>query len=89
MFISPQNNTSYEVGETISTSVLSSGFTNNDIVIRKITTTIQRYRLKKVVNGIEIIPTEYKNNGEIYIGESSTASFILGEDSYQIDLVEQ
>ena len=88
-FISPQNNTSYEVGETISTSALSSGFTNNDIVIRKTTTTTQRYRLKKVVNGIEVIPTEYKNNGEIYIGESSTASVILGEDSYQIDLVEQ
>lgn len=88
-FISPQNNASYEVGETISTSVLSSGFTNNDIVIRKTTTTTQRYRLKKVVNGIEVIPTEYKNNGEIYIGESSTASVILGEDSYQIDLVEQ
>ena len=88
-FISPQNNASYEVGETISTSALSSGFTNNDIVIRKTTTTTQRYRLKKVVNGIEVIPTEYKNNGEIYIGESSTASVILGEDSYQIDLVEQ
>lgn len=88
-FISPQNNASYEVGETISTSALSSGFTNNDIAIRKTTTTTQRYRLKKVVNGIEIIPTEYKNNGEIYMGESSTVSVILGEDSYQIDLVEQ
>ena len=88
-FISPQNNTSYEVGETISNSALSSGFTNNDIVIRKTTTTTQRYRLKKVVNGIEVIPTEYKNNGEIYMGESSTVSVILGEDSYQIHLVEQ
>ena len=87
--ISPQNNISYEAGETISTSALSSGFTSNDIVIRKITTTTQRYRLKKVVNGIEIIPTEYKNNGEIYMGESSTVLVILGEDSYQIDLVEQ
>lgn len=88
-FVSPQNNTTYEIGETIATSSLSSGFTKNDIVVRKITTTTQQYRLKKVVNGIEVIPTEYKNNGEIYTGESSTASVILGEDSYQIDWIEQ
>ena len=84
-FISPQNNASYEVGETISTSALSSGFTNNDIVIRKTTTTTQRYRLKKVVNGIEVIPTEYKNNGEIYSGESSSSWIMLEEDSYEIN----
>lgn len=88
-FVSPQNNTTYAIGETIATSSLSSGFTKNDIVVRKITTTTQQYRLKKVVNGIEVIPTEYKNNGEIYTGESSTASVILGEDSYKIDWTEQ
>lgn len=79
----------YEIGETISTSSLNSDFTKNDIIVSKTTTTTQQYRLKKVVNGIEVIPTEYKNNGEIYPGESSAASVILGEDSYQIDWIEQ
>lgn len=88
-FVSPQNNMTYEIGETISTSSLNSDFTKNDIIVSKTTTTTQQYRLKKVVNGIEVIPTEYKNNGEIYPGESSTASVILGEDSYQIDWIEQ
>ena len=88
-FVSPENNTTYEIGETIATSSLSSGFTKNDIVVRKITTTTQRYKLKKVINGTEVIPAEYKNNGEIYIGESSAISVILNEDSYEIDCIEQ
>ena len=87
--ISPSSGTSYKVGETIATSNKTSDFTINDIIVQKITTTTQRYRLKKVVNGIEVVPTEYKNNGEIYIGESSVVSVILNEDSYQIDFAEQ
>ena len=87
--ISPSSGISYKVGETIATSDKNSNFTINDIVVQETTTTTQRYRLKKVVNGIEVMPTEYKNNGEIYIGESSSVSVILNEDSYQINCVEQ
>lgn len=85
--VSPLNNTSFEVGETIATISphITTTYTKNDILIKQITTTTKRYRLKKVVNGIEAIPTEYKNNGEIYSGESSSSWILLEEDSYEIN----
>lgn len=85
--VSPLNNTIFEVGETIATisPYLTRTYTKNDILIKQITTTTKRYRLKKVVNGIEVIPTEYKNNGEIYSGESSSSWILLEEDSYEIN----
>ena len=83
--ISPSSGTSYKVGETIATSDKHSNSTINDIVVQETTTTTQRYRLKKVVNGIEVVPTEYKNNGEIYSGESSSSWIMLEEDSYEIN----
>ena len=66
---SPPNGTNFEIGETIATVEphITGSYTRNDILVKKITTTTKRYRLKKVINGIEVVPTEYKNNGEIYI----------------------
>lgn len=87
--ISPLGGTNYEVGETIATSNKTSSLTKYDISVQETTTTTQRYKLKKAINGIEVIPTEYKNNGEIYIGESSAVSIILNEDSYEFDCIEQ
>lgn len=87
--ISPLGDTNYEVGETIATSNKTSSLTKYDISVQETTTTTQRYKLKKAINGIEVIPTEYKNNGEIYIGESSAVSIILNEDSYEFDCIEQ
>ena len=84
---SPSNGTTFEIGETIATisPYITTTYTKNDILIKQITTTTKRYRLKKVVNGIEVIPTEYKNNGEIYSGESSSSWIMLEEDSYEIN----
>lgn len=85
--VSPSNGTNFEIGETISTisPYITTTYTKNDILIKQITTTTKRYRLKKVVNGIEVIPTEYKNNGEIYSGESFSSWAMLEEDSYEIN----
>lgn len=84
---SPPNGTNFEIGETIATvdPHITSSYTQNDILVKKITTTTKRYRLKKVINGIEVVPTEYKNNGEIYSGESSSSWIMLEEDSYEIN----
>ena len=84
---SPPNGTNFEIGETIVTvePCIVGSYTKNDILVKKITTTTKRYRLKKVINGIEVVPTEYKNNGEIYSGESSSSWIMLEEDSYEIN----
>lgn len=89
--VSPPNETNFEVGENIATvdpDILII-YTDNDILVKKITTVTKRYRLKKVVNGIEVVPTEYKNNGEVYSGESSSSWIMLKEDSYEISFTEQ
>lgn len=89
--VSPPNETNFEVGENIATvdpDILTI-YTDNDILVKKITTVTKRYRLKKVVNGIEVVPTEYKNNGEVYSGESSSSWIMLKEDSYEISFTEQ
>ena len=84
---SPPNGTNFEIGETIATvePYITGSYTQNDILVKKITTTTKRYRLKKAINGIEVVPTEYKNNGEIYSGESSSSWIMLEEDSYEIN----
>ena len=84
---SPPNGPTFEIGETIATvdPHITGSYTQNDILVKKITTTTKRYRLKKVINGIEVVPTEYKNNGEIYSGESSSSWIMLEEDSYEIN----
>ena len=85
--VSPPNETNFEVGKNIATvdpDILTI-YTDNDILVKKITTVTKRYRLKKVVNGIEVVPTEYKNNGEVYSGESSSSWIMLEEDSYEIN----
>ena len=84
---SPPNGRNFEIGETIATVEphITGSYTQNDILVKKITTTTKRYRLKKVINGIEVVPTEYKNNGEIYSGESSSSWIMLEEDSYEIN----
>lgn len=84
---SPPNGTNFEIGETIATVEphITGSYTQNDILVKKITITTKRYRLKKVINGIEVVPTEYKNNGEIYSGESSSSWIMLEEDSYEIN----
>ena len=84
---SPPNGTNFEIGETIATVEphITGSYTQNDKKKKKITTTTKRYRLKKVINGIEVVPTEYKNNGEIYSGESSSSWIMLEEDSYEIN----
>lgn len=84
---SPSNGTNFEIGETIATVEphITGSYTRNDILVKKITTTTKRYRLKKVINGIEVVPTKYKNNGEIYSGESSSSWIMLEEDSYEIN----
>ena len=89
--VSPPNETKFEVGKNIATvdpDILTI-YTDNDILVKKITTVTKRYRLKKVVNGIEVVPTEYKNNGEVYSGESSSSWIMLKEDSYEISFTEQ
>lgn len=89
--VSPPNETNFEVGKNIATvdpDILAI-YTDNDILVKKITTVTKRYRLKKVVNGIEVVPTEYKNNGEVYSGESSSSWIMLKEDSYEISFTEQ
>lgn len=89
--VSPPNEINFEVGENIATvdpDILTI-YTDNDILVKKITTVTKRYRLKKVVNGIEVVPTEYKNNGEVYSGESSSSWIMLKEDSYEISFTEQ
>ena len=89
--VSPPNETNFEVGENIATvdpDILTI-YTDNDILVKKITTVTKRYRLKKVVNGVEVVPTEYKNNGEVYSGESSSSWIMLKEDSYEISFTEQ
>ena len=89
--VSPPNETNFEVGKNIATvdpDILTI-YTDNDILVKKITTVTKRYRLKKVVNGIEVVPTEYKNNGEVYSGESSSSWIMLKEDSYEISFTEQ
>ena len=84
---SPPNGTNFEIGETIATVEphITGSYTQNDILDKKITATTKRYTLKKVINGIEVVPTEYKNNGEIYSGESSSSWIMLEEDSYEIN----
>ncbi len=89
--VSPPNETNFEVGKNIATvdpDILTI-YTDNDILVKKITTVTKRYRLKKVVNGIEVVPTEYKNNGEVYSGESSSSWIMLKEDSYEISFTER
>ena len=89
IFVSPQNNSYYDVGETISNIDINiNALTSNDIAVKKIKNTTERYRLKKVVNGVEVVPTEYKDNGAIYIGTTTTTSEILNNDSYEINLEE-
>ena len=84
---SPPNGTNFEIGETTATVEphITGSYTQNDILVKKITTTTKRYRLKKVINGIEVVPIEYKNNGKIYSGESSSSWIVLEEDSYEIN----
>lgn len=76
---SPLEGTSYEINEIL---------TSNDAEVEKIITTTERYRLRKVVNGVEINPIEYQNNGAIYNGQVSTTSYTLDESAYKISLTQ-
>lgn len=76
---SPSNGSSYEVGSIL---------TSDDIEVKKTITTTKRYRLRKVVNGVETNPPEYQNNGAIYEGNVSTTSYILDESAYEIGLTQ-
>lgn len=76
---SPLEGTSYEVNEIL---------TSNDIEVEKTITTTERYRLRKVVNGVETNPAEYQNNGAIYNGQVSTTSYTLDESAYKISLTQ-
>ena len=84
-FLSPSNGESYEANETI-TSISSSSYNKYDIVVQKNTSTTEQYRLKKVINGIEVNPPEY--DGNIYKGKTSITSGILSVDSYNINFEE-
>lgn len=75
--ISPQNGTTYEIGDILS---------SNDIEVEKFKKITERYKLRKVVNGIETNPPEYQNNGMIYNGEVSTTSYVLNESAYKLTL---
>lgn len=86
--VSPNNGEIYEVGDKIATSN-DNNYTKNNIIVKKDIITTKRYRLKKAINGIEVVPVIYKNNGEIYIGETSTASDILEDNLYDISLKEK
>lgn len=84
-FLSPSNGEVYEINDTIS-SISDSSFNKYDIVVQKITTTTEQYRLKKAINGVEVNPPEY--DGNIYKGKSSMTSGILNVDSYNINFEE-
>jgi hypothetical protein len=84
-FLSPSNGENYEANETI-TSISSSSYNKYDIVVQKIISTTEQYRLKKVINGIEVNPPEY--DGNIYKGKTSITSGILSVDSYNINFEE-
>ena len=85
-FLSPNDGTSYEIGDIISTAAAVSS--QNDIVIQKTITTTERYRLVKVINGVETNPPEYQNDGQIYSGKVSTTSYNLNDSAYEISLTE-
>lgn len=74
---SPQNGTTYEIGDILS---------SNDVEVEKFKKITERYKLRKVVNGIETNPPEYQNNGKIYNGEVSTTSYVLNESAYELTL---
>lgn len=76
---SPSNGSSYEVG---------SNLTSDNIEVEKTITTTERYRLRKIVNGVETNPAEYQNNGEIYKGKVSTTSYVLDENAYEVSLTQ-
>lgn len=74
---SPQNGTTYEIGDILS---------SNNVEVEKFKKITERYKLRKVVNGIETNPPEYQNNGMIYNGEVSTTSYVLNESAYELTL---
>lgn len=74
---SPQNGTTYEIGDILS---------SNNVEVEKFKKITERYKLRKVVNGIETNPPEYQNNGMIYNGEVSTTSYVLNESAYKLTL---
>lgn len=74
---SPQNGTTYEIGDILSF---------NNVEVEKFKKITERYKLRKVVNGIETNPPEYQNNGMIYNGEVSTTSYVLNESAYKLTL---
>lgn len=78
--ISPIAGVTFEEGETISS--------DKDIIVYKKDITTERYRLRKVINGIETEPPVYQNNGKIYLGKVSTTSYSLSDNSYEIELTE-
>ena len=86
--ISPQGGESYQIGETISTTP-DNILTKNNIVVQKKVTVTEQYKLKKVLNGVVVVPTEYKDNGKIYQGSSTTTSYTLNENAYDVTLTEQ
>lgn len=76
---SPLEGISYEINEIL---------TSNNIEVKKTITTTERYKLRKIVNGVETNPAEYQNNGTIYNGQVSTTSYTLDESAYKISLTQ-
>ena len=85
--VSPQEGESYQIGVTISTTP-ENILTKNNIVVQKKVTVTEQYKLKKVLNGVVVVPTEYKDNGQIYQGTSATTSYTLNENVYDVNLLE-
>lgn len=76
---SPLEGTSYEINEIL---------TSNNIEVKKTIAITERYKLRKIVNGVETNPAEYQNNGTIYNGQVSTTSYTLDESAYKISLTQ-
>lgn len=86
-FLSPQNNSTYEVDDSIET-------TNEEIldkyriVVELETTSTEQYRYRKYINGAASEPPEYSNNGVIYNGATSTKKKVLNDSEYEITMTE-
>lgn len=86
-FKSPNDGETYEIGDSI-TNVIednTDNLTKNDIVVVLTTTTILRYKLRKYVNGVAV--DEYKDNGKIYSGLTTSEKRELTYSEYELTIL--
>lgn len=86
-FLSPPNNSLYEVGDSIETTN-DTTLDKYKIAVELETKNIEQYRYRKYINGVPSEPPEYSNNGVIYNGQTSTTKKILKDSEYEITITE-